>query len=55
METRAAHVKAQAQIFRSALERLDQISPVQPEDMLLEVARRILREYHAALRSGKER
>lgn len=55
METRAAHVKAQAQIFRSALERLDQLNSVQPEDLLLEVARRILREYHAALRSGKER
>lgn len=55
METRAAHVKAQASMFRSALDRLDQLSAVTPEPELLEVARRILREYHALLRSGKER
>lgn len=55
METRAAHVRAQAMGFRVALDRLDQLNPVVPASGLLDGARRILREYHAALRAGKER
>lgn len=55
MESRAAHVKAQAKTFRTAIDRLDQVGPVEPEALLIEVARRILREYHAALRAGKEK
>lgn len=55
MENRSAHIKAQGKLFRTAVERIDQIAPVPPDDMLVEIARRILREYHAALRAGRER
>lgn len=55
METRAAHVKSQAMAFRTALDRLDALHPVEPDATLTEAARRILRSYHAELRAGRER
>lgn len=50
METRAAHVKAQARNFRDAVDGLDRVVPIPPDELLVEQAREVLAEYHASLR-----
>lgn len=54
METRAAHVKAQAQNFREAVERLDRVTALPPDELLVEQARILLAEFHAAVRKRPE-
>lgn len=54
METRAAHAKAQARNFRTAVERLDQVVSIPADELLVDAARRLLAEYHTALRKRQE-
>lgn len=54
METRAAHVKAQARNLRTAIERLDQVGSLPADDLLVDAARKILAEFHAALRKRQD-
>ena len=54
LDARAAHIKAQAGVFRTAVRKLE-IDTIHPDWLLTESARRLLREYHQDLRSGRAR
>lgn len=54
MENRAAHDKALANSFRSNLHVLER-GEVDVEFFIVELARRLLREHHAAIRGLREK
>lgn len=55
MENRAEQARARAKAFRDGVERLDRLEPLPVAPEVVEAARRLLREYHAALRAGREK
>lgn len=54
LDARAAYIKGQAGVYRTALKKLE-LDQIEPDWLLTESARRLLREYHLALKSGKAR